>query len=194
MTADLVSAFPDTRQMFNRILRAMSRPGTLQETTPPTPATGKHLDPAAAVILFTLLDADTPLWVGSEELALATRPIRQHTGAPLTRLPANALFALETRNLSSADPGRFNPGTAQVPHRSTTLLVPVEDIREDGPLQISGPGIQAPKRLGCPGLPDTFFRQRATLSARFPMGIDMILVCGSRFTALPRTTVVEEIP
>ena len=52
----------DSQQVFRRVLRAMSEPGSLQDIAvdlaPPAP-----LDRATAALCLTLLDFETPVWL-----------------------------------------------------------------------------------------------------------------------------------
>jgi alpha-D-ribose 1-methylphosphonate 5-triphosphate synthase subunit PhnH len=85
----------------------------------------------------------------------------------------------------------FALGTDAYPDRSTTLVVEVDALADLGALTLSGPGIRGTRRLGVAGISCDFWRVRAALAPLFPRGLDLILTCGDRLAALPRTTRVE---
>ena len=47
---------------------------------------------------------------------------------------------------------------------------------------------EALSRLAAAGLPARFRAERAALAALFPRGLDIVLACGDRVAALPRST------
>ena len=65
-------------------------------------------------------------------------------------------------------------------------------LGEAGTLRLTGPGIEDSSRLGITGLKPGFWAERAALAPLFPRGLDLILTCGDRLAALPRTTIIEE--
>ncbi|MEL7132562.1 MAG: phosphonate C-P lyase system protein PhnH [Pseudomonadota bacterium] len=172
----------DAAHAFRRVMEAMARPGTIQTVSgaaPPEP-----LSPAAAAVLLTLCDTDTPAHLAS---AANCAPVRQwlafHTGAPLTD-PAHCMFAVGTWDALQPLPS-FPVGTSQYPDRSATLIVEVEELENAGST-LAGPGIKGEARLA---LPETeAFQANRKL---FPRGLDFIFTCGHQLVALPRTTQVR---
>lgn len=169
----------DSAHAFRSVMEAMARPGrivTLSGATAPAP-----VSPAAATLLLTLCDPDTPLWLAPSH---DSEPLRAwlafHTGAPLTG-PQDCRFALGTwAALQPVD--RFAIGTPEYPDRSATLIVEQPNLLNEGPA-LSGPGIRGIARLN---LPETqAFQANAAL---FPLGLDCIFTSGSRAAALPRST------
>ena len=81
----------DAQSCFRAVLDAMARPGRIR-TVPAGLAAPSPLCDAAAALLLTLVDHETPLWLDP-----AAEPARGwigfHTGAPVVP-PAQALFAL----------------------------------------------------------------------------------------------------
>jgi len=91
----------------------------------------------------------------------------------------------------------FDLGSDEYPDRSATLVVEVAGLaagKSGGTaLTLSGPGIAGSAALTVDRLPDGFQAQRTALAPLFPRGLDVVLTCGDRLAALPRTTRAEEI-
>ena len=84
-------------------------------------------------------------------------------------------------------------GEEAYPDRSATLFLEVAaldtDPRAPGEtLTLEGPGIATCATLVVDGLPPDFVAWRARNRARFPLGVDVVLVAADVFAALPRTT------
>ena len=84
-----------------------------------------------------------------DELEVAVRAwLAFHCGAPLTEVPAEALFALAAEPARLPELALFAQGTQDYPDRSTTLILAVATL-EDGPaLRLTGPGIERQAREG----------------------------------------------
>lgn len=193
---NLSGAFADpaaeAARAFRAILDAMARPGrivTVAGAHAPDPAS-----PALAAALLTLADGTTPMHLAGAHDAPALREwLRFHTGAPLVGRGA-AQFAVGTWDalLPLED---YAPGTAEYPDRSATLIVEVARLEAQG-ARLTGPGIDGAGIDGAGingaahlSLPDLApFQWNAS---RFPLGVDVILTCGDRLAAVPRTTRVE---
>ncbi len=72
--------------------------------------------------------------------------------------------------------------------RSTTLVVQVETLAEGPELVLSGPGIRGTSTLRVGALPSDFAARMQANRDSFPLGIDLLLVCGAQLVALPRST------
>ncbi len=172
----------DAAFAFRSLMQAMARPGTIQ-TVAGSQAPG--LSPAAAATLLTLTDTTTPLHLaGGLDGDDLRHWIAFHTGAPLAAAET-AAFALgrwdDLHPLS-----RFSIGDPAYPDRAATLIVEMDRLTADGP-RLTGPGIRDSARLS---LPETAaFQKNRQL---FPLGFDVILTCGDRIAALPRSTIVED--
>jgi alpha-D-ribose 1-methylphosphonate 5-triphosphate synthase subunit PhnH len=172
-------ASTDAARAFRSVMQAMARPGrieTVAGAAPPPP-----LSVAAGVLLLTLADADTPVFLAGEADRAELRDwLRFHTGAPLCG-PASCVFAVgrweALRPLET-----YRIGTPDYPDRSATLIVEMEALEARG-AGLTGPGISGDAALSLPE-PEAF---RAN-AARFPLGLDFCFTCGSRLAALPRTT------
>ena len=169
----------DAAHAFRAAMGAMARPGTIHTVTgitPPAP-----LSVAAAVLILTLCDPDTPLFIAPSHDGPALRDwITFHTGAPLAG-PANCAFAVGPWD-ALLPLSAYRIGTAEYPDRSATLIVELPALRGPG-TRLTGPGIRDTAHLP---LPDPM--ALATNAALFPLGIDLFLTCGADLAALPRST------
>lgn len=177
--------------VFRAIMDALSRPGaprTFQhEISPPAP-----LGPGLGAVALTLCDHDSPVWL---DTTLAKAPaladwLRFHTGAPLVADSHRAQFAVVCDPAALPPISSFAQGTDEYPDRSTTIILAATGpVR---PVRLSGPGI--PDRLDTylPLPTGDFLVQWAENRARFPRGIDLLLVSDGSVTGLPRTTRILE--
>jgi len=184
--AALTGGFADTpleaARAFRACLEAMARPGTIRPVAgaaPPAP-----VSPAAGVVLLTLCDPETPLWLAPGHDTAEIRDwVSFHTGAPLAA-PGEAAFALGGwPALQPLD--AYRVGRPDYPDRSATLIVETYRLEPEG-VRLTGPGIETVAALSLPEV--TAFQANA---ARFPLGLDFLLCCGDRLAGLPRSTRVE---
>jgi alpha-D-ribose 1-methylphosphonate 5-triphosphate synthase subunit PhnH len=173
----------DAAVAFRAVLRAMARPGDIETVAgalPPAP-----LCVAAGALILTLCDPETPVHLAG---AADTPEVRQwiafHTGAPVVGRADCKFVVGRWEDLMPME--GYALGTPDYPDRSATLIAEVDLLENDG-ARLTGPGIADSARLS---LPDpAAFRANARL---FPCGLDVILTCGDRLAALPRTTRVED--
>ncbi len=183
----------DGQAIFRAVLDAFAEPGTVADlgrrVSAPAP-----LRPAAAAMLAALADGDTPVWMADPHGAgdLAARWLRFQTGAPVTAEPSRAAFALLPEGDDPAGWVRFPRGAPDYPDRAATLILPVAAFAGGAPLVLTGPGIAAERGLAPAGLPHNFAAAMAANRAGFPLGFDLVLVCGTAMVALPRSTRVRE--
>lgn len=191
-SAVLKPAFSDpvtaAQACFRGLLDAMAHPGTFRDIAveidgPP------GVDAATAALLLSLLDHETRLWL---ELGVRTEGAREffafHCGSLGASSPALASFAVVDGTVSL---GSFNAGTAERPDQSATVFVQVPGLEKGEPVRLSGPGIENHRTIAPGGLDRDFWRFIQLNAALFPRGVDLVLVAGKRFCALPRTTRVE---
>jgi alpha-D-ribose 1-methylphosphonate 5-triphosphate synthase subunit PhnH len=111
----------DSQRCFRSILAALAEPGTIAtvnaDLVPPP-----GLEPATALLLLCLADYETPLWF-PEKSSEAASYIRFHTGAPLTKDPSLAAFAVTEGASRSVPLSEFYPGDDQYPNTSSTVIV-----------------------------------------------------------------------
>lgn len=176
----------DSQSCFRAVLGALSRPGTRHRAgaalSPPAP-----LGHAAAAVLLTLADADTPLWLeGAPEAAWEW--LAFHCGASRAGGPGAAIFAWAR---SLPDLGTLAQGSDEAPESSATLILQVAAIGAGRTLRLAGPGIATSTVLAVDGLPADFPARWAANHALFPRGVDLILCAGTDLAALPRSVSVE---
>jgi alpha-D-ribose 1-methylphosphonate 5-triphosphate synthase subunit PhnH len=185
-TAHLEGGFADPARDAARAFRAaldtMARPGTIGTVTggaAPAPCSV-----AAAVLILTLCDDTTPIYLAASHDSADVRAwITFHTGAPLAA-PEQAMFALGS--WTALQPvSRYRAGTSEYPDRAATLIVELDALNAQG-ATLRGPGIKDTAALSLPEL-DAFQDNRR----RFPLGFDCYFTCGDRLAGLPRSTIVE---
>lgn len=171
---------------FRAAMEAMARPGSIQalDALPDAPP---GLAPAAAALLLALADDTTPLWTDAGDEARAW--LAFHSGAPAAA-PEAAAFLLATGTPPPLE--ALALGSDEAPQEGATLILQVAALHGDGPLRLHGPGIRDVARLGVDGLPPGFLVARAALAPLAPRGVDVILCCGARLAALPRSTRITE--
>ncbi|MEM7567042.1 MAG: phosphonate C-P lyase system protein PhnH [Pseudomonadota bacterium] len=191
--APVTPAFPepvfDAARSFRAILTALSRPGTVvtveADLEPPAP-----MGRAMAATLLTLCDVDTAVHLD----ATLDEGVRTwsdfHTAAPrLAARDANkAQFVFATTPAGRLPLAELSQGTQAYPDRSVTCVWACERLTEGSGSRLTGPGIEAHALLDCDVFDDAFRDTWAANGARFPRGVDLLLTCGDRLAALPRTT------
>jgi alpha-D-ribose 1-methylphosphonate 5-triphosphate synthase subunit PhnH len=177
----------DTQACFRAVLEAVSRPGSLhragEDLRAPPP-----LASAAAAVLLTLVDADTPLWL-APEFAASRDWIAFHCGAPIVARIGDAAFAVAP---PMPDLGMLNSGSDEIPEDGATLILQVHGFGRGIRLSLSGPGLAMPAKLMADGLPDRFATAWEANHALYPRGVDLILCAGDRLAALPRSVRITE--
>lgn len=178
-----------SQTVFRAIMQALAEPGTAHEL----PAEGlagldppKPLSPAAAAILLTLADFETPVHVaGSPEIAAF---LRFHAGCPIVSEPKQAAFAFVPDAAALDDIEAFAQGSLEYPDRSTTLVVQVASLVSGDALHLAGPGIAVSRTIRLsplhPHLPQALAENRD----RFPRGVDLVFTDGRSILGLPRST------
>ncbi|MGI3168333.1 phosphonate C-P lyase system protein PhnH [Pseudooceanicola sp. C21-150M6] len=167
---------------FRAAMMAMAMPGRIEAISGargPAP-----LSEAAATLILTLCDPETPVYLAGAHDTEAVRGwITFHTGAPFAG-PEAAKFAVgDWAALHPLD--RFGIGTDQYPDRSATLIVEMPELLAEG-AELTGPGIKDKAALN---LPDVAAFQRNRML--WPLGLDFFFTCGGRVAALPRSTEVR---
>lgn len=174
---------------FRAILSALSEPGTIHALDAGIEAP-EGLQPASAVILLTLADYETPVWLDEAARESAAGAwLRFHAAAPLVTAPAEAGFAVISGAESTPKLADFSVGDDLFPDRSTTILVECAALDGGEPVTLSGPGIPDARTIAPKGLRPGFWTEVAANNAIYPLGIDMLLVAGDRIMGLPRSTI-----
>jgi len=179
----------DSQKTFRALLDAMAHPGRIvalpAKVEPPKP-----LRCAATAVALALLDHDTPVWLDTTvaESGRAMDYLRFHCGCPFVDAPGKARFALIGDTTTLPHLGRFDAGCDTYPETSATLIVEVSGL-DGGPMvTLTGPGIRDETPFAPYGLPDWFWGAWSVNNAAYPLGVDIILTCGTELAALPRST------
>jgi alpha-D-ribose 1-methylphosphonate 5-triphosphate synthase subunit PhnH len=187
MEAGFADPVPDAQRCFRAVLDAMAHPGRIAcvaGVTAPAP-----LGTAAAAVLLTLVDHETPLWL-DPDAAAARAWTEFHCGAAVVADPGACGFALALR---LPDLCRLRAGSHESPETSATVICQVASFEHGRAYRLSGPGLREPEVVNIDGLPRDFVSIWRRNRALFPCGIDLILCAGDRLTALPRTVTIEEV-
>jgi alpha-D-ribose 1-methylphosphonate 5-triphosphate synthase subunit PhnH len=191
MRPGLADPVLDSQRIFRAVLDAMSHPGRIVALVAADRAPGP-LHPATEAVCLALVDLETPLWLDATgRTAEVMAHLRFHCGCPIVDEPSQARFAVVADPGRMPDLGRFDPGTDEYPDRSATVIVQVGALVADVGQRLTGPGIASEARLDALGLPEGFWEGLRANHDRFPRGVDVLLIAGSRLAALPRTTRVE---
>ncbi|MBV8680057.1 MAG: phosphonate C-P lyase system protein PhnH [Aquitalea sp.] len=179
----------DSQRMFRHILTALAEP-LLPQDLPQLPPALPGLLPATAAVLYTLIDQDVTLWAPAlPDSTVAS--LRFHCGLQLAAQAEQADFILLPLGSTLPPLASLQAGSAEYPDRSATLLLEVADFTIDQ-VEASGPGIAGSRRFGAGQLPAGFWAQWQANHARFPLGVDVLLISASQLAGLPRSTLVKE--
>lgn len=191
--SDLAPGFADaaieSQAIFRACMNAIARPGQPQilktDLAPPAPLT-----PELAALALALADHEASLWLDDKLQAepAVRRYLAFHTGARFVDDPSEAAFALISDAAACADLQAFAQGSDEYPDRSTTLVLAVDEIEQDGDLVFIGPGIKDQVSLALAPLPAGFRTQIAANAAAFPRGVDLVFTAPGRIAALPRSS------
>lgn len=180
----------DAQRSFRALLAAMAEPGKPHRLAAPLEAPAA-ISQATAILLLTLADQDTPIWIQPSFGDAPADYVRFHTGARDSGSPAEARFAVISGREPAPPLESFPTGEEHYPDRSATVIVEVQALEGGARQLISGPGIRTERAVAPSGLRDGFWHEVALNHARFPLGIDLILACGTSIMALPRSTAVR---
>jgi len=180
-----------SQRIFRMLLDAMSSPGKLIHSEIALEAPAPLLATSAGICL-TLLDRETPLWLDAKADQPQVREyLRFHCGCTLVARAKDAQFALIADVQSTFPLEQFELGTDEEPERSATLIIQVEALSPEGELKLTGPGIEAARRLHIAPLSPSFLPQLVLNQSRFPRGLDFVFASPSQLAAIPRSTRIE---
>ena len=193
--AEVSAGFADpvhqSQQVFRALLEAMSRPGRVQTLSGLQQMNGPF-SPALTATLLTLLDAETSAHLLPMMDGHAARGyLRFHAGVRWAEAEAADFVVASAAEAAPSLWQRLRHGTDEAPQAGATLVVEVPSLTQGGALRLQGPGIEHEHRLDVGGLTPAFWQERRALQPRFPLGIELILCCGDRVAALPRSTQLE---
>ena len=175
----------DAQRCFRAVLDAMSHPGRVIELSGVTPPSG--LNAAAAAVLLTLADHETPLWLDAPD---AKGWIAFHCGAPIVDAPARCRLAVVH---GAAKYGDFPAGTHEEPESGATVIQQLSSLTTGPSFRLAGPGLREPVLFRAEGLGAGFASSWRANHALFPRGLDLILCAGNLLAALPRSVMIQEV-
>lgn len=171
---------------FRTALDALANPGVIHRIDVELPDVGIPI--AALAVLLSLVDADTPLWTSASVNESMRAYLRFHAGARFSASQSACAFAyvgtLEELPLISS----FSPGSAMSPEDSTTIIVAVDEFVGGATASLDGPGCREPREISPAGFTVGLWEQLADNHARFPAGVDLLIVAGRHIVGLPRST------
>lgn len=195
IAAGFASPVQGSQRMFRVVLQATARPGRIQQL--PAEALSALQAPAPmgramCAALLTLLDAEVRAHFSGR---LHTEEVRRylsfHCGAQESDAASADFVAAHAQDVTRETLSSLRDGSDQAPQDGATLLVEVPSLLPQGRgarLVLRGPGVNGEARLAVDGLAETFWRERMAREVMFPRGIDLLLTCGERFAAIPRST------
>lgn len=196
MSVHLVKSFENpvhtSQLVFRNILSALSEPGLWQAL--PECETLPEFESSTMSVLFTLLDADTALWLPKAKQTEAVQTnLTFHCGCKITSKQEEAQFAIyDLEEFLNDDNIALSMGNDRYPDLSATVVLQIPESLGLTSVIWRGPGIDNARECHLP-LPKAFWDKRQKLIA-FPRGIDFIFTQGNRVMGLPRSTriTVEE--
>ena len=189
----LAAGFSDpvlhSQSVFRSVLDAMANPGRVISLNTPLPATHTALPQGLAMILLTLADYETPVFLDHGfDTELCRQWIVFHTGAALATDSKQSRFAVLSTENALLPLDAFDLGDARYPDRSCTLLIACPSLTGGPDITLTGPGIETTRTIAPQGLSESFCTQLQDNHSLFPLGVDIILCAETEILALPRTT------
>ena len=151
---------------------------------PPAP-----LSLAQGAFLACLADGDTPIHVEGATSELE-HWLAFQTGALLVSRDIAHFAVLKRFDQSALE--ALPLGTLTYPDRSATVLVEAEGFETGIRFRLEGPGIDGSREITVAGLDADVIETRRRNRALAPCGLDLVLTCGSRLLALPRSTLISK--
>jgi len=180
-----------SQRIFRMLLDATSNPGKVIDSHIPLSAPAPLLATSAAICL-TLLDRETPLWLDAKADQPQVREyLRFHCGCKLAARAKEAQFALIADAQGIPPLEQFELGTEEEPERSATLIIQVEALSSEGELKLTGPGIEATRRLHIASFPPSLLQQMILNQDLFPRGLDFVFASPNQVAAIPRSSKIE---
>jgi alpha-D-ribose 1-methylphosphonate 5-triphosphate synthase subunit PhnH len=184
------SSAHDQAKIFRMVLEAMSHPGRIVDFKVSTLNPPSGLSTEMATLLFTLCDFQTPIWMKSKNLEIM-KFIKFHTGAGLTEDLSAASFVVVDALSELPMFKDLAQGTHEYPDRSSTLLIQVEALSNNGKIVLTGPGIADQTCFGVLDADLKFWEELQANHAQYPLGLDVIFVTRGKIAAIPRSTHIQ---
>ncbi|MGD1921712.1 MAG: phosphonate C-P lyase system protein PhnH [Pleurocapsa sp.] len=165
----------NSQSTFKTLLKALSRPGSVNEITAQLPPPS-GLNVACAAACLTLFDLETTIWLQPDLSEEIKNWLLFHTGCRFAENTSQADFAVVWNPDNMPDLSQFKQGTPVYPEDPTTLLIMVGRQEMDMPCDnyptLSGAGINGQITMGI-NLPDSFWQQWQQNHDSYTLGIDI---------------------
>lgn len=176
---------------FRAVLDALANPGIVHSVDVELPDVG--IPVGALAMLLALVDGDTPVWTSTSVDDSTRAYLRFHSGARFASLHTTCAFAYVANVRELPDISSFSAGSAMSPEDSTTIIVCVDDFISGATAVLDGPGCREPRRVSPAGFTDSLWDELAKNHARFPVGVDLLLIAGRDIVGIPRSTRIDRV-
>jgi len=189
LLAGFKSPSSSAQRCFRAVLGALAEPGIPQRLDAPQEARA-GCQKGIASIGLSLLDSSTSFYV--HDLSGLSGYLRFHTGAADSPpQAAQWVFAGASGPDLLLLTQSLNMGSLECPEQAATLVLQLDQPpTEPMVLRLRGPGIQGARSLPSFGIPAEFWAWRQAVRARYPLGLDLLLVFAEQVWAIPRSTVI----
>lgn len=172
----------DTRQTFDGLLSAMSRPGTTQSVP----------SPADHAVVATLVDHEVA--VATDDGALRDALAGQGRYEPA---PPTAADIVHIDGDPDVDVRECERGSLTEPSDGATVVYRVGDVvagarEEFTTVTLTGPGVDGTARLSV-SLPAAALTALAEAQSSYPRGVDAVFASADRVAAVPRSSTLEVV-
>jgi phosphonate C-P lyase system protein PhnH len=168
------------RTIFRRLLDVTAYPGMVHDLSDLLEDCTAEVGLLAALVDNTVTFCDVDGRLSAED---------RHMMAALPAAVEDAAFVLVDASCAPAADFRPRLGDLYRPEMGATLILAGQELGGgDGSLEITGPGVQAARRLPLAGFHPGWFSRRTQWIAGFPTGVDFILCDRQKVAAVPRTS------
>jgi alpha-D-ribose 1-methylphosphonate 5-triphosphate synthase subunit PhnH len=188
-----------SQRTFRQILDCMARPGKVNSFEP-IPASGSGFEADVSPYLlglgYALLDVEVGFYVFQQEQSRTglAAALEFQTNSQVCSL-AEADFIFMTSADEPESLANVKCGNLDYPDNGATVIIRIDYLSEERlpetivgvRLELKGPGISGKKALFVTGLTERHVRVLRDINVEFPVGIDLVLVCGGRLACIPRS-------
>ena len=170
----------DTRQTFDGLLSAMSRPGSVHAV----PAPADH------AIIATLVDHEVT--AATDDETLRTVLSEQGRLNPATPADADVVHVLDHTDIDIRDCKR---GSLVEPSDGATVVYRVDRVgteQTDTTIRLSGPGVDGARSVSV-ALPEAELSDLTAVQSDYPRGVDAVFAAADRLAAVPRSVTMEVV-
>lgn len=170
----------DTRQTFDGLLSAMSRPGSVHSV----PAPADH------AVIATLVDHEITVATDDETL----REVLSGQGRlnPAGVDEADIVHTLDHTDIDVRDCKR---GSLVEPSDGATVVYRVDRVgteQTDTTIRLSGPGVDGARSVSV-SLPEAELSDLTAVQSDYPRGVDAVFAAEDRLAAVPRSVTMEVV-